>query len=170
MAEVIADLRYGTQGVNCWSAAGFLLGYTPWWGAFPGRTRQDIGSGVGCVRNAFMLEDVEKTVLRAPFTPAPQGLVTGDPSLSPRPPYLVTHRTALTTVERLTRFTAEPRLSRPPAPFAAALRGWPPALGVPPIRHATPLAPAEASPTEISCRRGRWNSTSVLSLPALRTA
>ncbi|MEU0431371.1 aldehyde dehydrogenase family protein [Streptomyces sp. NPDC006290] len=120
----VADLRYGTLGVNCWSAVGFLLGFTPW-GAFPGHTRQDIGSGIGFVHNAFMLrdEDIEKTVLRAPFTPAPRGLVTGDPSLSPRPPYFVTNRTALTTVERLTRFTAAPGPLRLPALFASALRG-----------------------------------------------
>ncbi|MFF1569793.1 aldehyde dehydrogenase family protein [Streptomyces sp. NPDC058293] len=118
----IADLRYGTLGVNCWSGVGFLLGFTPW-GAFPGHTRQDIGSGIGFVHNAFMLEDVEKTVLRAPFTPALRGLFTGDPSLSPRPPYFVTHRTALTTVERLTRFTAAPSLTKLPPLFAAALRG-----------------------------------------------
>ncbi|WP_328485920.1 aldehyde dehydrogenase family protein [Streptomyces zaomyceticus] len=118
----IDDLRYGTLGVNCWSGVGFLLGFTPW-GAFPGHTRQDIGSGIGFVHNAFMLEDTEKTVLRAPFTPAPRGLVTGDPSLSPRPPYFVTHRTALTTVERLMRFTAAPSLTKLPALFAAALRG-----------------------------------------------
>jgi hypothetical protein len=37
-------------------------GYTPW-GAYPGHTRQDIGSGIGFVHNAFMLEDIEKTVL-----------------------------------------------------------------------------------------------------------
>ncbi|MFJ8660575.1 aldehyde dehydrogenase family protein [Streptomyces sp. NPDC093795] len=118
----IAELRYGTLGVNCWSGVGFLLGFTPW-GAFPGHTRQDIGSGIGFVHNAFMLEDVEKTVLRAPFTPAPRGLVTGDVSLSPRPPYFVTHRTALTTVQRLTRFTAAPSLTKLPALLASALRG-----------------------------------------------
>ncbi|MER7725776.1 aldehyde dehydrogenase family protein [Streptomyces sp. NPDC096323] len=118
----IAGLRYGTLGVNCWSGVGFLLGFTPW-GAFPGHTRQDIGSGIGFVHNAFMLEDIEKTVLRAPFAPAPRGLLTGDPSLSPRPPYFVTHRTALTTVQRLTRFTAAPGLTKLPALFAAALRG-----------------------------------------------
>lgn len=122
MATAITELRYGTLGVNCWSGVGFLLGFTPW-GAFPGHTRQNIGSGIGFVHNAFMLEDVEKTVLRAPFTPAPRGLVTGDPSLSPRPPYFVTHRTALTTVQRLTRFTAAPSLTKLPALFAAALRG-----------------------------------------------
>ncbi|WP_328555698.1 MULTISPECIES: aldehyde dehydrogenase family protein [unclassified Streptomyces] len=122
--SAVAGLRYGTLGVNCWSGVGFLLGFTPW-GAFPGHTRQDIGSGTGFVHNAFMLrgEDIEKTVLRAPFTPAPRGLVTGDPSLSPRPPYFVTSRTALTTVRRLTRFTAAPSALRLPALLASALRG-----------------------------------------------
>ncbi|MCL7426866.1 aldehyde dehydrogenase family protein [Streptomyces sp. YS415] len=118
----ITDLRYGTLGVNCWSAVGFLLGFTPW-GAYPGHTRQDIGSGIGFVHNAFLLEDIEKTVVRAPFTPAPRGLVTGDPSLSPRPPYFATHRTALTTVQRVTRFTAAPSVLKLPALFASALRG-----------------------------------------------
>lgn len=117
-----AELRYGTLGVNCWSAIGFLLGFTPW-GAYPGHTRQDIGSGIGFVHNAFMLEDVEKTVLRAPFAPAPRGLFTGSPSLSPRPPYFVTNRTALTTIERVTRFTAAPGIAKLPAIFASALRG-----------------------------------------------
>ena len=74
--QAIAEMRYGTLGVNCWSAIGFLLGFTPW-GAFPGHTRQDIGSGIGFVHNAFMLEDIEKTVLRAPFAPAPARSVRG---------------------------------------------------------------------------------------------
>ncbi|WP_432104763.1 aldehyde dehydrogenase family protein [Streptomyces sp. bgisy091] len=120
--EAVDALRYGTLGVNCWSAFGFLLGYTPW-GAFPGHTRQDIGSGVGFVHNAFMLEDVQKTVLRAPFAPAPRGLFTGSPSLSPRPPYYVTNRTGLMTMSRLTAYTADPRISRLPGVFASALRG-----------------------------------------------
>ncbi|RFC77658.1 aldehyde dehydrogenase family protein [Streptomyces sp. AcE210] len=120
--EAIAALRYGTLGVNCWSAFGFLLGYTPW-GAHPGHTRQDIGSGIGFVHNAFMLEDVEKTVLRAPFAPAPRGLFTGSPSLSPRPPYYVTNRTGRRTMERLTAYATDPRASRLPGIFASALRG-----------------------------------------------
>ncbi|WP_017588239.1 aldehyde dehydrogenase family protein [Nocardiopsis ganjiahuensis] len=118
----VEGLRYGTVGVNCWSAIGFLLGHTPW-GAHPGHTRQDIGSGTGFVHNALMLEDIEKTVLRAPFAPAPRGLFTGSPSLSPRPPYFVTNRTARTTLERLTRFTAAPSAFRLPGIFASALRG-----------------------------------------------
>lgn len=120
--SAVAGLRYGTVGVNAWCAIGFLLGYTPW-GAYPGHTRQDIGSGIGFVHNAFLLEDIEKTVLRAPFAPAPRGLFTGSPSLAPRPPYFVTNRTALTTLERLTRFTAAPSVAKLPGLLAAALRG-----------------------------------------------
>ncbi|MFF0595554.1 aldehyde dehydrogenase family protein [Streptomyces antibioticus] len=120
--EAVAGLRYGTLGVNCWSAFGFLLGYTPW-GAFPGHDRRDIGSGVGFVHNAFLLEDVEKTVLRAPFAPAPRGLLTGSPSLSPRPPYYVTNRTGRTTMQRLTAYATDRRLSRLPGIFLSALRG-----------------------------------------------
>jgi acyl-CoA reductase-like NAD-dependent aldehyde dehydrogenase len=118
----IAGLRYGTIGVNCWSAFGFLLGYTPW-GAYPGHTRQHIGSGAGFVHNAFMLEDVEKTVVRAPFAPAPRALLSASPSLSPKPPYFVTNRTAAVTVERLVQFTAAPAIAKLPGIFASALRG-----------------------------------------------
>ncbi|MFH8237979.1 aldehyde dehydrogenase family protein [Streptomyces sp. NPDC018321] len=120
--EAVAALRYGTLGVNCWSAFGFLLGYTPW-GAFPGHDRRDIGSGVGFVHNAYLLQDVEKTVLRAPFAPAPRGLFTGAPSLSPRPPYYVTNRTGRTTMARLTAYATDPRPTRLPGIFASALRG-----------------------------------------------
>lgn len=122
--SAVENLRYGTLGINVWSAVGFLLGYTPW-GAHPGHTRQNIGSGIGFVHNAFMIDEehVEKTVLRAPFAPAPRGLFTGSPSLSPRPPYFVTNRTALTTLERVTRFTTAPGAAKLPAIFASALRG-----------------------------------------------
>ncbi|MFD9499881.1 hypothetical protein [Streptomyces sp. NPDC060035] len=70
--RAVAELRYGTLGITCSSAIGFLLGYTPW-GACPGHTRQQIGSGIGFVNNVFMLEDIEKTLVRAPFAPAPAG-------------------------------------------------------------------------------------------------
>jgi acyl-CoA reductase-like NAD-dependent aldehyde dehydrogenase len=122
VAAAVTGLRYGTVGVNCWSAVGFLLGYTPW-GAYPGHTRLDIGSGTGFVHNAFMLEDVQKTVIRAPFAPAPRVLLTARPALSPKPPYFVTNRTARTTAERLVRFTAAPAIAKLPGVFASALRG-----------------------------------------------
>ncbi len=118
----VADLRYGTLGVNCWSGVGFLLGYTPW-GAYPGHTRQDIGSGIGFVHNAFMLEDIEKTVLRAPFAPHPARSVHRLPVALPAPAVLrhQPHRTR--TLERVTRFTAAPSPLQLPAIFASAFRG-----------------------------------------------
>ncbi|MBV8350588.1 MAG: hypothetical protein JOZ49_24680 [Mycolicibacterium sp.] len=39
----------------------FLLGYTSW-GAFPGHTPQNIGSGTGVVHNAFLLQHVQKAI------------------------------------------------------------------------------------------------------------
>jgi len=120
--DAIARLRYGTLGVNVWSGVGFLLGYTPW-GAYPGHSRHEIGSGVGFVHNAFMLQGVEKTVLRAPFAPTPRGLLKGSASLSPKPPYFVTNRTGMQTIQRVTKFTAEPSALQLPGIFASALRG-----------------------------------------------
>ncbi|MFF3632459.1 aldehyde dehydrogenase family protein [Streptomyces sp. NPDC002164] len=119
--DAVAALRYGTLGINCWPGVGFLLGYTPW-GAYPGHTRQAVGSGTGFVHNAFMLGEIEKTVLRAPFAPAPRGLFAGSPSLSPRPPYFATSRTGRATLERLTRFVAAPQARRLPALVFSALR------------------------------------------------
>ncbi|MFF9403712.1 aldehyde dehydrogenase family protein [Streptomyces sp. NPDC014744] len=119
--DAVAALRYGTLGINCWPGVGFLLGYTPW-GAYPGHTRQEVGSGTGFVHNAFMLGEIEKTVLRAPFAPAPRGLVAGSPSLSPRPPYFATSRTGRATLERLTHFVAAPQARRLPALVFSALR------------------------------------------------
>ncbi|WP_431967311.1 aldehyde dehydrogenase family protein [Actinacidiphila sp. bgisy160] len=122
LERIIDRLQFGTVGVNCWAGLGFLLGYAPW-GAFPGNTQQDVGSGIGFVHNAFMLEDIEKSVLYAPFAPAPRGLFQGAPSMSPRPPFFVTNRSALTTMRLVTRFTAAPSLLALPAIFASAMRG-----------------------------------------------
>ncbi|MBI1758190.1 MAG: aldehyde dehydrogenase [Actinobacteria bacterium] len=122
VTAAVHALRFGTVGINVWSGVGFLLGATPW-GAYPGHDLAEIGSGVGTAHNTFLLADVEQTVLRGPFAPFPRGLVTGAPSLSPRPPYFVGNRTSLTTVRRITRFAARPSARQVPAIFASALRG-----------------------------------------------
>ncbi|WP_258044485.1 hypothetical protein [Streptomyces sp. SM11] len=70
-----------------------------------------------------MPENVEKTVLRAPFAPFPRGLLTGSPSLSPRPPYHVTNRTGATTMKRLADYATAPSPVKLPGIFASALRG-----------------------------------------------
>ncbi|MEV3870694.1 hypothetical protein [Streptomyces sp. NPDC049906] len=119
--DAIAALRYGTVGVNCWPGVGFLLGHTPW-DAYPGHTRRAVGSGTGFVHNAFMLGEIEKTVLGAPVAPAPGGLFVGSPSRSPRPPYFATSRTGRATLERLTHFVTAPQARRLPALTFSALR------------------------------------------------
>ncbi|MCP4251667.1 MAG: aldehyde dehydrogenase family protein, partial [bacterium] len=53
--EAIADLQYGSVGINAWTAAGYLLP-TATWGAYPGHTHAEIGSGIGVVHNAYMFD------------------------------------------------------------------------------------------------------------------
>ena len=80
LERAIDRLRYGSVVVNHWSAAPYAMVSPPWGGA-PGATPQDIQSGNGFVHNTFLLEDVEKTVVRGPFHPPV------------RPPWFHTHRT-----------------------------------------------------------------------------
>ncbi|MEU0987872.1 aldehyde dehydrogenase family protein [Streptomyces sp. NPDC005953] len=120
--DAIARLRYGTVAVNAWTGVGYLTA-TASWGAFPGHTIDDVQSGIGVVHNAVLLDGPERTVVRGPFRPAPRSLLTGEPSLSPKPPWFVTNRTAATTGRLLAEFAAAPRWSALPAIFASALRG-----------------------------------------------
>lgn len=118
----IAGLRYGTVGVNAWSALAFLLGYTPW-GAFPGHTLEDIGSGIGMVHNAFLLQDIEKCVASMPFRPMHRAALRGQLHMSPKPPFFVTNKTAETTARRLSAYLASGSSAALPGIFASALRG-----------------------------------------------
>jgi len=120
--RAIADLRFGTLGVNVWSGMGFLIGYVPW-GAFPGDTLDNIGSGIGSVHNSFLLEDVEKSVVRMPFRPMHRAALKGHFHLSPKSPALVTNKTAALTMKRLCDYLATDRPTALPAVFASALRG-----------------------------------------------
>jgi hypothetical protein len=120
--EAISDLRYGDIGVNVWSAMGFLLGYTPW-GAFPGHTPQNIGSGTGVVHNAFLLQNVQKAVAEIPFRPSPRAIINGELTISPKPIFFVTNKTAETTIRRLVKFLVDGNPTALPGIFASALRG-----------------------------------------------
>ncbi len=120
--EAIAELRYGTVAVNSWTALGFLTA-TATWGAYPGHTPADIGSGIGMVHNALLLDKAERTVLRGPFRPAPRSVLHGELAMTPRPPWFVTNKTAATTGRLLTEFAARPRWSALPAIVTSAMRG-----------------------------------------------
>lgn len=68
LESAIDRLHYGTVAVNTWAGLGFALGTTTW-GAYPGHTREEPGSGLGVVHNTFLFDHPAKTVLRAPFRP-----------------------------------------------------------------------------------------------------
>ena len=63
--DALRDLRYGTVAINHWPALGYALVTTPW-GGHPSATLENIQSGLGWVHNTFMLEGIEKCVLRGP--------------------------------------------------------------------------------------------------------
>ena len=107
--RAITALRYGSIAINAWTAFGFITP-TLTWGAFPGNTLQDVGSGIGVVHNALLLDRVERTVLRGPFRPFPRSLPGagggGRFTILPKPPWFVTARTGAVVSEGLTRFRA----------------------------------------------------------------
>jgi acyl-CoA reductase-like NAD-dependent aldehyde dehydrogenase len=71
--RAVADLRYGTVAINHWPALGYGVGTLPW-GGHPSSTLRNIGSGLGWVHNSFMLEGIEKVVVRGPLVVRPQPL------------------------------------------------------------------------------------------------
>lgn len=66
--RAIDRLAYGTVVVNHFPGAAYAF-VSPPWGAYPGADPTDIGSGIGMVHNTYLLEDVEKSVIRGPFRP-----------------------------------------------------------------------------------------------------
>lgn len=105
----IAALRYGSIAINGWTAFGFITP-TLTWGGFPGSTIADVGSGIGIVHNALLLDRVERSVIRGPFRPFPRSLPVvnggGRFSILPKPPWFVSSRTGAAVSEGLTRFRA----------------------------------------------------------------
>ena len=107
--RAIAALRYGSIAINGWTAFGFITP-TLTWGAFPGGTIEDVGSGIGVVHNALLLDGVERSVLRGPFRPFPRSLPVanggGRLTILPKPPWFVSARTGAAVSEGLTRHRA----------------------------------------------------------------
>ncbi len=107
--RAIANLRYGTIGVNYWAGIGYALGTTTW-GAFPGHELSNIQSGVGVVHNALMFDKPQKTVLRAPF------------HAFPTPIWFATQsKTALKVFPKLVDFEASPSPAKVPSIMMSAL-------------------------------------------------
>lgn len=120
--SIIADLQYGTIAINAWTGLAFLATACPW-GAFPGHTPQDVQSGIGTVHNTFMLEDTERVVIQAPWAPFPRGLLSGQFTLLPRPPWFITNKKQDKVGRLLTQFQHKPSWFKLPRIFLNALLG-----------------------------------------------
>jgi acyl-CoA reductase-like NAD-dependent aldehyde dehydrogenase len=107
--RAIADLRYGGIGINVWSAVLFAIGVTSW-GAFPGHTPADVGSGIGVVHNCLMFDYPEKSVVKAPFR------------MWPTPVWFPDHRNLAEVGRQMAAFERMPSWSKLPGVLSAALR------------------------------------------------
>ena len=108
--QALVGLRYGSIGINLWSGLVFAIGTTTW-GAYPGHTPADVGSGIGVVHNSFLFDHPEKSVVRGPFR------------CWPTPVWFADHRTLIDVGRRMTAFEAAPSFAKLPGILAAALRG-----------------------------------------------
>ena len=120
--QAVTNLRYGAIAVNTWTAFNFLSPRGSW-GAFPGNTVDNVGSGVGTVHNALLFDRPEKSVGYGPFAPMPRGWRSGQIHASPLPPWSLVAKHGAETCRLLTRFAADPKPGRLPALMRAALRG-----------------------------------------------
>jgi acyl-CoA reductase-like NAD-dependent aldehyde dehydrogenase len=108
--EAVATLRYGAVGINQWT--GLVYGtVSPPWGAHPSSTLEDIQGGLGWVHNTYMLEGIEKAVLRGPLT------------IAPRPPWFVTNKKSHIIAPKLVAMEAEPSWLKVPGIALTALGG-----------------------------------------------
>ena len=109
--RALTALHSGSIAVNAWTAFGFITP-TLTWGAFPGNDIRDVGSGLGVVHNALLLDGVERSIVRGPFRPFPRSLFgRGNRfTILPTPPWFVSARTGAEVSEGLTRFRADGRV------------------------------------------------------------
>ena len=108
--RAVTNLRFGSVAVNHWAALAYGL-VTPTWGAFPGHTLEDIGSGRGVVHNTYMFDKPQKAVIRGPFR------------VFPKPAWFVNHKTSAELGRKLTYFYADPSATRVPSILLSALKG-----------------------------------------------
>jgi hypothetical protein len=108
--EAIADLRYGSIGINAWSAVAFLMPAMPW-GAFPGHTLEEVGSGIGTVHNNHLVAGPERSVITAPFRSFPI------------PPWFVTAKNGLPANIKLAEYAKAPSWGSLMKVVVAAIKG-----------------------------------------------
>jgi aldehyde dehydrogenase (NAD(P)+) len=120
--RAIEDLEYGGIGINIWNAAVYLQSRCPW-GAFPGNTPTDIGSGVGVVHNTVMLGRTQKAIYRAPFAPYHRTATKGELHLAPKPIWYLSNKHMHNTTELLVNYSATGSTGDLVKLMASAMRG-----------------------------------------------
>jgi aldehyde dehydrogenase (NAD(P)+) len=120
--KAIEELKYGGIGINIWNAAVYLQSRCPW-GAFPGNTPSDIGSGVGVVHNTVMLGRTQKSVYRAPFAPYHRTATKGEVHLAPKPIWYLSNKNMHNTTELLVKYSATGNTGALVKLMASAMRG-----------------------------------------------
>lgn len=120
--QALTDLEYGTIAINTWTGAAYFLSACAW-GAYPGHTPEDIGSGVGVVHNTLMFGQPEKSIVWGPFATAPRSFLKGERHVSPKLVYFVTNRNAHEIGERLVDYSASASKSDLARVAMAALKG-----------------------------------------------
>jgi hypothetical protein len=104
------ELRYGSITLNHNPFLGYGLPTLPW-GAHPGHTLADIGSGIGKVHNSLLYSRTQKGVVRGPW------------GFLGKPPWFPDHARAHQLWPRLVRFEAKHSVLKLPGIFSAFLRG-----------------------------------------------
>ena len=107
--KAIADLKYGGIGFNLFHGLVFALSTTSW-GAYPGHARNDIQSGCGVVGNAYMLEGIQKSVVRGPWMQ------------KPKPVWFATQKNSSKVMAKLLNYQANPSFKSMLAVLGAAIR------------------------------------------------
>ncbi len=108
--RAIVELRYGTVAVNHWPAVAYAT-TSPAWGGHPSATLSDIQSGLGWVHNTYLLEGIEKTVLRGPLT------------VFPKPLWFCDHRQVAAVGQKMVHLEHTPSWAKVPSIALSALKG-----------------------------------------------
>jgi acyl-CoA reductase-like NAD-dependent aldehyde dehydrogenase len=108
--RAIVELRYGTVGINLWPAVGYGT-ISPPWGGHASATLENIQSGLGWVHNTYMLEAIDKSVVRGPIT------------MWPKPAWFFDNTATHLIGAKLTQFELSPSALKFPSLLATAMRG-----------------------------------------------
>lgn len=110
LETAIAQLRYGSIGVNVWTGMNIFVPSLSW-GAFPGNPLSNIDSGQGIIHNSYLFEYPQKSVLWAPFR------------IQPKPCWFADHKNLKSLAQRLATLQLKPSWDNVLKVLWAALQG-----------------------------------------------